>query len=167
MKKKAYISLGSNMGDKWENLSDALYHIEATKGVKITGESSLYLTAPWGKTDQDAFANQVVAVETELSALDLLKVLQNIEIKLGRRRIEHWGPRTIDLDILLYGEDIIEQEELKVPHPYMQERLFVLVPLHEIEPELQLPDGTGIREVLNRELARNGNKSIIQNLSFS
>ncbi len=123
--------------------------------------SSLYITAPWGKTDQEAFINQVIEIETELSPLDLLHVLQEIEIKLGRLRNEKWGPRIIDLDILLYGQETIKLKELTVPHPYMLERLFVLIPLQEIEPELIFPDGTKIREVLDRVHSRK-----VQSLAF-
>jgi 2-amino-4-hydroxy-6-hydroxymethyldihydropteridine diphosphokinase len=160
LKKKVYISLGSNMGNKCSNLIKACYHISVLEGVGITEKSHLYITEPWGKTDQDDFVNQVVAIETDWPALDFLHALQDIEIKLGRRRIEHWGPRMIDLDILLYGGDVINTEELQVPHPYMFERLFVLVPLEEIEPELIFPDGTKIREVLGKVIAQNGKNSI-------
>lgn len=99
--------------------------------------------------------------------MSLLHALQNIEIKLGRRRIEHWGPRIIDLDILLYGKDVIHTEELEVPHPYMMERLFVLVPLQEIEPELVFPNGTRIEEVLRKVAAQNGKDNITKILNLS
>ena len=150
MNAKVYIGLGSNIGDKEANLVRALFLIKAIKGVKITRQSSLYLSAPWGKTDQDDFLNQVVEIETNLTPIDLLHELQEIEIKLGRQKQVHWGPRNIDLDILLFGRENINLEELQVPHPYLMQRLFVLIPLAEIDPELIFPDGSKISEVLNR-----------------
>lgn len=146
---KVYLGLGSNMGDKVGNIRRARDLIAAIAGVKLIRSSSLYLSAPWGKTDQDDFINQVMEIETELKPLDLLHRLQEIEIKLGRQRRELWGPRIIDLDVLLYGREIITLEELKVPHPYLMQRLFVLVPLAEISPELEFPDGSTLREVLD------------------
>ncbi len=147
---KAYIGLGSNVGDKKANLARARFLIEGLKGVRISKQSSLYETAPWGKTDQDDFINQVIEIETELRPLELLHQLQAIEIKLGRQKQVHWGPRNIDLDILLFGRENINLEELQVPHPYLMQRLFVLIPLAEIDPELIFPDGSKISEVLNR-----------------
>lgn len=147
---KVYLGLGSNMGDKAENLRQARDCIAAIAGVDLTRSSSLYQTAPWGKTDQEDFINQVIEIETELEPLDLLHRLQEIEIKLGRQRHhEQWGPRIIDLDVLLYGRESISQAELKVPHPYIMQRLFVLVPLLEIAPELEFPDGSKLQEVLD------------------
>ncbi len=150
MNNKVYIGLGSNVGNKAENLARAHLLIEAMDDVYIKQASSLYQTTPWGKTDQEDFINQVIEIETELLPLDLLHRLQDIEIKLGRQRDVRWGPRTIDLDVLLYGRETIDLEELKVPHPYLLQRLFVLIPLQEIAPELVFPDGAKITEVLNR-----------------
>ncbi len=162
MDKKVYIGLGSNLGDKSCNIQNAQGHIAHIEGVTITRFSSLYLTAPWGKTDQNDFINQVIEIETELSALELLHQLQAIEIKLGRQREGKWGPRIIDLDILLYGKEIINLAELKVPHPFLMERLFVLVPLAEIDSEMEFPDGKRIREVLSRVTARSMGNDIIK-----
>jgi len=162
MKTVAYIGIGSNLGDKLENVQKAVNFIAALQGVKFKRQSSLYLTSPWGKTDQDDFINQVVAVETDLPPLDLLHKLQEIEIKLGRQRDVLWGPRTIDLDILVYGQEIIDLEELKVPHPYLQQRLFVLIPLQELDPDMKLPDGSKLREVLSTAEARSHGKDIIK-----
>ncbi len=150
MRFRAYIGLGSNIGNRVENLARALEMIQAVGGINIYRQSSLYETAPWGNTQQEDFINQVIEIETDLDPLDLLHQLQDIEIKLGRRRSERWGPRNIDLDILLYGKETIDLEELKVPHPYLMQRLFVLIPLAEIDPELEFPDGSKIREVLVR-----------------
>ena len=156
MIERVYIGLGSNQGASEEILRRALRHIEALPGTELIRISSLYRTAAWGKMDQDDFLNQVAEISTALSARDLLAELQDIEIKLGRQRTVRWGPRTIDLDILLYGEDIIQDRELKIPHPYMKERLFVLVPLAEIAPECIFPDGEQLQEVLYRIKARDG-----------
>ena len=147
---QVYLGLGSNMGNKEENLAQAIYQIEQTDNIIVTRKSSLYITSPWGKTDQDEFLNQVIEIETELTPLELLNVLQKIEIKLGRLRNVKWGPRVIDLDILLFGEETIALHELEVPHPHLYARLFVLVPLQEIAPQLVFPDGKGIGEVLAR-----------------
>ena len=118
-------------------------------------------TAPWGRTEQDDFINQVIEIETALEPLALLQDLQKIEIKMGRQRQEKWGPRIIDLDILLFGDEVLDFPELKVPHPLMRQRLFVLVPLPAVNAELIFPDdGAKIKEVLISVLAREGNKKI-------
>jgi 2-amino-4-hydroxy-6-hydroxymethyldihydropteridine diphosphokinase len=160
--KKVYLGLGSNLGDKSGNIQNAIDQIAALKGVNINKLSSLYLTAPWGKIDQNDFINQVIQIETELSAMDLLHQLQDIEIKLGRQRNVKWGPRNIDLDILLYGNEVIKSAELEVPHPYLMERLFVLVPLAEIDSEIIFPDGKKIMEVLSKATARLKGNDIIK-----
>ncbi len=147
---RVYLSLGSNLGDKTGNLAQAIDLLAHHDKIRVTHKSSLYITAPWGKTDQDEFINQVVEIDTELTPLELLNVLQQIEIKLGRLRNEKWGPRVIDLDILLFGEETIALPELVIPHPHMYARLFVLIPLQEIAPQLLFPDGKGIGEVLAR-----------------
>lgn len=153
----AYLGLGSNIEPRVENINRAITEIEGIQGIEITGRSSLYLTSPWGKTDQDDFINAVLCIRTALPALDLLYLLKNIEIKMGRHQNERWGPRNIDLDILLYGDEIINSEELKVPHPHMRKRLFVLLPLAEIDAEVVFPDdGAKVQEVLTRVLEREG-----------
>lgn len=160
MKETVFIGLGSNMGDKYLNIKIAVQFLKNITGVFIIKESSIYLTKAWGKEDQDDFLNQVVKIETTLSPRQLLTKLQEIEIKMGRERVEKWGPRLIDLDILLYGDQVISSQELTVPHPYMQKRLFVLYPLQEIEPELVFPDGRGIKEVLLSVYDHEGGRSI-------
>jgi len=158
MKRTVYIGLGSNLGDKKENLAKALKLLESADGVRITGASSIYQSEPWGVKDQDDFLNQVIEAETELDALALLHLLQTIEIDMGRQRAAKWGPRNIDLDILLYGDEVLHSKELQVPHAHMRERLFVLLPLQEINPEIVFPDdGTSLREVLVRVLVRERN----------
>ena len=161
MKKRVYIGLGSNCGLKQENLAVARNKITELEGTRIVKSSSLYLTAPWGRTEQEDFINQVIEIKTALEPLALLQGLQEIEIKMGRQRQEKWGPRIIDLDILLFGDEVLDFPELKVPHPLMRQRLFVLVPLQEVNAELIFPDdGAKIKEVLISVLAREGNKKI-------
>ncbi|ABI67456.1 2-amino-4-hydroxy-6-hydroxymethyldihydropteridine diphosphokinase [Syntrophomonas wolfei] len=161
MKKRVYIGLGSNCGLKQENLAVARNKITELEGTRIVKSSSLYLTAPWGRTEQEDFINQVIEIKTALEPLALLQDLQEIEIKMGRQRQEKWGPRIIDLDILLFGDEVLDFPELKVPHPLMRQRLFVLVPLQEVNAELIFPDdGAKIKEVLISVLAREGNKKI-------
>ena len=156
-----YIGLGSNIGNKIGQLQLARELIEQIGDLEVIRASSLYLTSPWGNTEQEDFVNQVIEARTGLSALDLLYRLQEIEIKMGRQRNVKWGPRSIDLDILLYGDEIIDLPELKVPHPHMRERLFVLIPLQEINPELVFPeDGVKLKEVLISDLDREGNRGI-------
>jgi len=155
-----YISLGSNIGSKIDNINTAVDKIKLIENITITNYSSLYLTKPWGYLEQDYFINQVVELKTDLSPLKLLHELQDIEIKMGRKRTKKWGPRIIDIDILLYGEKVVRCEELIIPHPHMRERLFVLIPLQEINSELVLPDGTYIKEVLSRVLVREGTQGI-------
>jgi len=149
------------MGSKRENLAQAVELISNIPGVKLKNRSSLYETEPWGKTDQDKFLNQVIEIETSLPPRELLKELQDIEINMGRQRKEKWGPRIIDLDILLYGNEVLDDPQLAIPHPRMRERLFVLVPLAEIGADLRFPDnGATVREVLSSVLAREGNRGI-------
>lgn len=161
MNKTVYIALGSNVGCKRDNMAQAVQLIADLPATQVVKSSSLYETAPWGKTDQDEFLNQVIEIETALQPEELLHELQNIEIKMGRQRKEKWGPRLIDLDILLYGNEVIDDPQLTIPHPYLRERLFVLVPLAEIGAELQFPDdGATVQEVLSRVLVREGTRGI-------
>ena len=133
-----YLSLGSNIGDKKAYLEAALERLNQLPQTSLAAVSSFYETAAWGKTDQDNFLNICCQLKTELAAQPLLIECQQIEKNLHRVRYEHWGPRTIDIDILLYGSEHIATESLKVPHPYMTERAFVLVPLFEIAPSLEI-----------------------------
>lgn len=128
----AYLSIGTNIGEREQNLQDAVRLLMMKDTVKVTAVSSIYETAAVGYTDQADFLNIAVAIETTLQAEDLLSVCQGIENELGRVREFRWGPRIIDLDILLYNSETIETESLIVPHPRMYERAFVLVPLEEI-----------------------------------
>lgn len=134
----AYLLLGSNLGDRKKYLADALILIGLRLGI-IRADSALYETASWGTHDQPDFINQVLALETELSPQDLLEGILKIEQELGRERKERWGSRTIDIDILLFGNEIIDDPSLKVPHPFLHERRFSLTPLCELEPYLVHP----------------------------
>ena len=144
---RAYLSLGSNMGDRGYYLREALRLLAEIKELKITAKSHVYETKPWGLTDQADFWNLAVEIETGLEPLELLKTCQDVENSLERKRIMRWGPRTIDIDILLYDNRVSNLEEITLPHPRMEEREFVLAPLREIAPELVLPSGRSIREV--------------------
>lgn len=128
----AYIGLGSNLNDKMENLDKAVDLIEHNSKVKVLKRSSVYQTEPVGIKDQPFFVNMVLEVETEISPFELLFLLQDIERKMGRKREKKWGPRNIDLDLLLYEDQVINSAELTLPHPQMHLRKFVLVPLAEI-----------------------------------
>lgn len=138
----AYLGIGSNIGDKRAYIQAAIEKISLAAGIKLLRVASLYETAPWGKEDQDWFLNTVAEIDTDLTPQMLLQELFKIEQELGRIRNIRWGPRTIDLDLLLYGEETIDSAELQVPHPRMAERAFVLVPLWELCPDKILPQGS-------------------------
>lgn len=130
---RSFISLGSNMGDRLEMLKQAVRLLTEHSSIEVSEVSSIYETAPVGFTEQEAFLNMVILVQTDLSAPALLDICQEIERKLDRKREIRWGPRTIDLDILLFNQDRMDSERLTIPHPRMHERAFVLVPLLEID----------------------------------
>ncbi|WP_455655606.1 2-amino-4-hydroxy-6-hydroxymethyldihydropteridine diphosphokinase [Phascolarctobacterium sp.] len=127
----AYIALGSNLGDKAANLGQAVKLLQA-KGLQIRAVSSFFQTEPYGVTDQPEFINATACVETSLTPEALLKLLLETELEMGRVRLRHWGERNIDLDLLLYDDLIYHSDKLTLPHPDMQNRLFVLQPLAEI-----------------------------------
>ncbi|MCZ8182234.1 MAG: 2-amino-4-hydroxy-6-hydroxymethyldihydropteridine diphosphokinase [Beijerinckiaceae bacterium] len=131
-----YLALGSNLGDKVGHLRRAAEAIAQLPETRILARSSIYRTPPWGKTDQDWFANAALAVETALSPPALLAAVLEIERRLGRVRRERWGPRIIDIDVLAHGDAVLATDTLTLPHPAMTERAFVLVPLNEIAPDL-------------------------------
>ena len=133
-----YIALGSNLGDKENNLKEALRRL-AKKGITVRRVSGFIATEPYGVTDQPDFLNAVAEIETEKSPPELLQVLLQTEKEMGRRRTRRWGERNIDLDLLLYDDLIIDLPELKVPHPDMQNRDFVLRPLAQIAPDAVHP----------------------------
>lgn len=135
----AYIGLGSNLGDKEANIKKALELLGENPGVQVKKVASLYKTAPLYVTKQDWFLNTVAEIETSLSPHDLLTLLKDTEKKLERIPTVRWGPRTIDLDLLIFGSDKIKSPDLVVPHTRMTERAFVMVPLAEIAPHLCVP----------------------------
>jgi 2-amino-4-hydroxy-6-hydroxymethyldihydropteridine diphosphokinase len=145
----AYLGLGGNIGDVAEAFLVALRTLAAAPQVELRRLSSVYRTPPWGSVDQPNFLNMAARVETTLPAGDLLTLCLDIERAMGRRRLERWGPRTIDIDILTYGEARIDDPDLKVPHPRIVERAFVLAPLAEIAPKLRI-DGREVAEWLAR-----------------
>ena len=134
----AYVALGSNLGDREENLRSALKHLEENE-VQVVKVSTFIETEPYGVTDQPGFVNAVCQVETELEPLELLRLLLKIELEMGRVRVRRWGERNIDLDLLLYEDACVVSEELTLPHPDMQNRDFVLLPLAEIAGEVVHP----------------------------
>lgn len=135
---KIYLGLGSNIGNRGEKLQTALTDLERW-GVKILRSSSIYETSPVGKKDQPDFYNMVVQVKTDRSPEDLLTVIRAVERSLGRVRTEKWGQRTMDIDLLFYGDTVLDDPDLTVPHRHLSERKFVLVPLREIAPEFVHP----------------------------
>lgn len=157
---RVILALGSNLGDRFENLQQALKEISMR--VSIIKTSSVYETPPWGYSNQPVFFNQVLSGNTSLNPDELLTFVKNIENSMGRVKNFQNGPRLIDIDILLFGEQIINSEKLVIPHPRMLERSFVMLPLAEIEPELIIP-GTN-KKVL--ELLQNVDKTGIQKLEF-
>ncbi|MCK5146619.1 2-amino-4-hydroxy-6-hydroxymethyldihydropteridine diphosphokinase [bacterium] len=134
-----FIGLGSNIGDRYKNLSDAIIALDSFPGNELCNISSVYETEPWGLKDQAGFLNMVCELQTTLSAVELLAACLSIERSLGRERHIKWGPRSIDIDILLMGYDIINNRNLQVPHPHLSERRFVLRPLVELAPDYVVP----------------------------
>ena len=151
MENDAYIAIGSNQGDREFYLLRAVAEIGKIPDTKVTGLSPFYETTPVGVADQPNFYNAVLRLSTRLSPHDLLKALQNIEDNVfKRKRTVKWGPRSMDLDILLYGNQIVNSPELVVPHPQMSSRRFVLQPLSDLAPELIHPEvGLSIKQLLN------------------
>ena len=132
MKNKVYLSLGSNIGNRQEYIESAIELVGKTEGIKILKKSGLYETSPVGYVEQDLFLNVVIKIETDFSAREILKIINKIENELDRKREIRWGPRTIDIDILIFSDKKINETDLIIPHKEMLNRLFVLVPLIEI-----------------------------------
>ena len=147
----AYIGFGSNIGDRLAHIQNAIHILSETEGITLQKISSLYKTDPVGYEEQAQFLNGVAAIQTSLSPLSLLHTLKDIETAVGRQHRIRWGPREIDLDILIYGDLCVQTEKLVVPHPEMHLRGFVLVPLAEIAPDLVHPVfQVSIQTLLNR-----------------
>ena len=154
MRNIVYIALGSNIGERFETLKRAIERLNAHEEMEVLHRSSIYETEPVGYVNQPSFLNMVIKVRTSLSAVEILTFLQQVEHNFGRKREEKWGPRTLDLDILLYNQENIETDALIVPHPRMWERAFVLVPLVEIADEKDIPkhiDKQTLLELQDRE----------------
>lgn len=151
MENTAFISLGSNIGNRYDNITSAIKRLISYPDINLVNYSSIYETDPVGYEDQDLFLNMVIEVQTALSAMELLNICLKTELELGRKREIKWGPRTIDLDILTFNQENIETEKLIVPHPRMFERAFVMIPLLEIGNKLleasleELPNKEGVR----------------------
>lgn len=144
----AWIGLGSNLSDPLLQLATAITELSALPGTRLTGQSPFYRSSPMGPQDQPDFVNGVALIETSLMPEALLDALQAIELRHGRERLRHWGPRTLDLDLLLYGQQVIQSERLTVPHPGVATRDFVLRPMLDLDPELTLPDGRPLGQLL-------------------
>ena len=148
---RAYVGLGANLGPKEVTILRAVDLLGATEGVEILGLSRLRETEPVGVTDQPMFLNGAVALETTLSPWELLDVLLRIEQELGRVRDDRrWGPRTLDLDLLVFGDETVDEPGLRVPHPRLHERRFALEPLSDLDPELEIPGLGTVSETLSR-----------------
>lgn len=145
----ATLSLGGNEGDVMKAFRLALDSLAATPGVEVIARSRVWRTPPWGKTDQPDFLNMAAALRTRLSARALLERCQDIEREGGRQRHERWGPRTLDIDIITFGDAAINEPELVVPHPRAAERAFVLAPLAEIAPDARI-GGARVADMLAR-----------------
>jgi 2-amino-4-hydroxy-6-hydroxymethyldihydropteridine diphosphokinase len=148
---RAYVGLGANLGPKEVTLLRAVDLLAAEPGIDVLALSQLRETAPVGEVDQPQFLNGAVALETTLDPRELLDALLRIERELGRVRDgERWGPRTIDLDLLLHGDSVVDEPGLRVPHPHLHERRFALEPLAELEPELRIPGRGAVSELLTQ-----------------
>jgi 2-amino-4-hydroxy-6-hydroxymethyldihydropteridine diphosphokinase len=149
---RAYVALGSNLGDREGTLRVALEALAAEPGIDVVAVSRFYDTEPVGYLDQPRFLNGAAAIDTELPAGELLQRLLAVELRFGRRRedVPAQGPRTLDLDLLLYGEAEIDEPGLRIPHPRLHERRFVLEPLADLDPALEVPGKGQVQEILAR-----------------
>jgi len=146
----AYVGLGGNLGDVATTLEEALWALDALPQTTIQHQSGFYRTPAWGRTDQPDFINAVVELRTRTAPRALLELLLEIEQRFGRVRsaAERWGPRALDLDLLLYGDEVLDEPGLAVPHPHLHERAFVLVPLAQIAPSLVIPGRGDVKSLL-------------------
>jgi 2-amino-4-hydroxy-6-hydroxymethyldihydropteridine diphosphokinase len=148
----AAVGLGGNLGDVAATLHDAMHALDALPGTRLARASRLYRTPAWGNTAQPDFVNAAALLETQLDVRDLLDALLDVERRFGRDRElgERWGPRTLDLDLLLYGDAVIDEPGLRVPHPHLHERAFALLPLAEVAAERHVPGLGRVRDLLDR-----------------
>ena len=147
---RAYVGLGSNLENPRQQVTDALRELKEIPNTNLVEQSKLYRSDPVGPPGQPDYINAVACLETSLEPEKLLDQLQAIEQAHDRVRIQHWGPRTLDLDLLLFGHLVINTDRLTVPHAFMNERSFVLYPLAEIAPELHLPNGADLKQLLSQ-----------------
>jgi 2-amino-4-hydroxy-6-hydroxymethyldihydropteridine diphosphokinase len=145
---RAWVGLGGNTGDPVATLRAAFEAIAALPETELLRQSSLYRTPAWGPVPQPEYINAVVLLQTRLDAGELLAGLLEIERAFGRQRLERWGPRSLDLDLLLYGDEVIDLPGLRVPHPHLHERAFMLVPLVEVDPQARIPEIGSARDAL-------------------
>ncbi len=148
---QAYVGLGANLGDPSAQVRAAMDAMDALADTRVVARSPLYLTPPWGVTEQPAFINAAAALETALPARELLAALQHLEAQAGRKRNgPRWGPRELDLDLLLYGHAPLDCGDLQVPHPRLAERPFVLLPLADIAADVEVPGHGRVADLLRR-----------------
>ena len=159
---KAFIALGSNIHPRSLYLKRAIESLKKYDRIKLKKESSIYETEPIGVTDQDKFLNMVIEIDTSLGPIELLELCQTVEQSLNRKREVRWGPRTIDLDILLYNQENIISENLTIPHPRMHERAFVLIPLSEISPSIAIPTIDKSSTAILDEMSRKEKKGVVK-----
>jgi 2-amino-4-hydroxy-6-hydroxymethyldihydropteridine diphosphokinase len=152
MGRRAFLGLGANVGDREGNLREAVRRLSAAAGVNFARQSRVYETEPMGITDQPRFLNMVVEVEIgdAMSPRELLDLVKQIERDVGRTRRERWGPREIDIDVLLVGEERVKEGDFEVPHPRMWERAFVMAPLAELAPDVKGPTGETVSQIARR-----------------
>lgn len=143
------------MGDSNQNITIAIKLIASIEQVELIKTASFYLTKAWGKTDQNDFVNTVIEISCELNPDELLQSLQQVEIKMGRMRKEKWGPRIIDLDILTYNNLVVDKRHLKIPHPHITERSFVMAPLDELNPSMSIAGLGKLHKFINHETINN------------
>ncbi|WP_439241902.1 2-amino-4-hydroxy-6-hydroxymethyldihydropteridine diphosphokinase [Lonepinella sp. BR2474] len=158
----AYIALGSNLNQPVQQLNAAIQAMAVLPQTQVLAVSSFYRSKPLGPQDQPDYINAVAKIQTALEPLALLDALQHIENQQGRVRLRHWGERTLDLDILLYGQRVIQSERLTIPHYDMQNREFVMIPLYEIDSDLILPDGVKLSDLM-KNIKNNQMVLVIQN----
>jgi len=162
MKQTAYIAVGSNIGNPLQNCAEAIHKISKNDYIKIRSKSSFYQTSPIGNIKQECFVNSVVKINTSLNPESLLSYLLGIETEMGRVRKEKWGPRIIDLDLLFYDSLILNKEALTIPHPELQKRNFVLIPLCEIAENLIHPN---LKKTIRTLLKESTDDSTVDKLS--
>ena len=162
MKHTAYIAVGSNIGNPLQNCTEAIHKISKNNYIKVISKSSFYQTSPIGQIKQECFINSVVKINTSLDPESLLPYLLNIETEMGRIRKEKWGPRIIDLDLLFYDSLILNKEALTIPHPELQKRNFVLIPLCEIAESLIHPK---LKKTIRTLLKESTDDSTVDKLS--